>query len=87
MRSISATTAGRKERLVYATNGARVALAGWIGTRGTENGALFCLVDKAGRVHVRRMTDQAMTYIPRKRAEGAGGGCFTTYDDDDLPPP
>jgi len=63
---------GRKGRLGYANNGVRHALAAWIGPRGTDSGALFWPVYKAGHARVARMTDQAVLYILRRRAEQAG---------------
>ena len=69
-----------KERVVYATNGTGAALAVWLEIRGTKPGALLRPVDKAGRVIARRMTDQAVLYILRKRATQAGIERFTPHD-------
>jgi integrase len=71
---------GGKERLVYATNGAKAALEAWLGIRGSEPGALLLPVDKVGRVIARRMTDQAVLYILRKRAGDARIERFTPHD-------
>src|SRR5215831_9019042 len=46
---------GNKARVMYATNGAREALAAWLAVRGTEPGPLFTPVDKAGRIVLRRL--------------------------------
>lgn len=60
--------------------GARLAVESWIKLRGREAGALLCPVDKAGRVRVRHMTDQAVLYIVRRRAEVAGIQRFSPHD-------
>jgi site-specific recombinase XerD len=71
---------GKKARLVYAKNGSNAALMGWLEARGSEPGALLCPVDKAGRVVVRRMTDQAVLYILQRRADEARVSAFTPHD-------
>lgn len=71
---------GRKERFVYATNGGRDALEAWIEVRGTEPGPLLLPVDKGGNVHHRRLTDQAILYVCRRRAADAGVKAFTPHD-------
>ena len=40
---------GRKERIVYAANGARAAVEAWIEVRGMWEGALLTPVAKGGR--------------------------------------
>jgi len=71
---------GRKDRLAYATNGSADVLAGWLGTRGGDSGPLFCRVNKSARVTIRRLTDQAVLHILRKRAVEAGVSCFSPHD-------
>ena len=71
---------GRKDRTGYATNGAQEALDGWLAVRGSEPGALFLPVDKGGTVRHRRMTDQAVLIILRKRADQAGVPPFSPHD-------
>jgi integrase len=71
---------GRKDRIVYASNGAADALADWISLRGTEAGALFVPVNKGDRIVFRRMTDQAVLGIVRKRGEEAGVARFSPHD-------
>src|ERR1035441_9787977 len=71
---------GRKARLVYATDGAAGALADWIAVRGAEPGALFCHVNKVGRVVLRTLTDQAVLHVLRKRAEEAAVARFSPHD-------
>ena len=70
---------GRAER-VLAEGGARAAIDAWLAQRGRERGALLCPVDKAGRVRLRHMTDQAVLYIVRRRAELAGIRRFSPHD-------
>jgi len=61
---------GRKERLAYATDGARLALDAWLAVRGDEAGPLFWPADGRGRALVnRRMTDQAVLLLLRRRAD------------------
>jgi site-specific recombinase XerD len=71
---------GRKDRLGYATNGSADALNDWLSIRGGDPGPLFCNVNKGGRIRIRRLTDQAVLHILRKRAEGAGVGSFSPHD-------
>jgi len=71
---------GRKDRIVYASNGSADALADWISLRGSEAGALFCPVNKGDRIAFRRMTDQAVLGIVRKRGEEAGVARFSPHD-------
>jgi site-specific recombinase XerD len=71
---------GRKDRTGYATNGAKAALLCWLETRESEPGPLFLPVDKAGNIHHRRLTDQAVLVILAKRAEQAGVANFSPHD-------
>jgi site-specific recombinase XerD len=71
---------GHKERLVYASNGSALALEAWLKLRGQESGPLFCPVNKGGRIHLRRMTDQVVMFILRKRASQAGVQAFSPHD-------
>ncbi|MFC1749661.1 tyrosine-type recombinase/integrase [Pseudomonadota bacterium] len=71
---------GRRDRTGYATNGAQDALDAWLGTRGSEPGALFLPIDKGGTVRHRRLTDQAVLIILRKRADQAGVPQFSPHD-------
>lgn len=71
---------GRKDRLGYASNGAHSALDAWLAVRGAEPGPLFLPIDKGGRIHHRRMTDQAVLVVLRKRAGQAGVSRFSPHD-------
>ncbi len=71
---------GRKDRTGYAANGAQEALEGWLAIRGEEPGPLFLPIDKGGTVHHRRMTDQSVLVVLRKRAGQAGVPQFSPHD-------
>lgn len=71
---------GRKDRSVYATNGARAALEHWLDLRGEEPGALLCPVSKSGTVEVRRLSPQAVLNVCHKRAGGAKLEPFAPHD-------
>ena len=62
---------GRKDRLVYATNGALAALLAWLRVRGADPGPLFLPINKGGTVQWRRLTDQAILNLLGKRATDA----------------
>lgn len=71
---------GRKDRIVYATNGSQDAIDDWLDLRGDEPGALLCPVRKGGRIEVRQMTPQAVLYRMRHRAKQAGVERFSPHD-------
>ncbi len=71
---------GNKARLAYATGGAARALDAWLQVRGAEPGPLFWPVNKAGRLTTRRLTDQAVLTILRKRAAQASVPTFSPHD-------
>lgn len=72
---------GRKQRVSYSRNGSREALRAWITARGDAAGALFCPINKRGTVAIgQRLTDQAVLYITKKRAEEAGIAAFSPHD-------
>lgn len=71
---------GRKDRICYATNGSRDALNAWLAVRGKAPGPLLCPVNKGGRVTVRKMTDQSVLYVLRRRGERAGLAAFSPHD-------
>ncbi len=71
---------GRKDRVVYASNGSADALSDWISIRGRDEGPLFYPVNKGDRVTPRRMTDQAILFMCRRRAEQAGVARFSPHD-------
>jgi integrase/recombinase XerD len=71
---------GRKDRLVYAANGAADALSDWISIRGSGPGPMFHPINKADRITPRRMTDQAILFMCRRRAHQAGVVRFSPHD-------
>lgn len=72
---------GDKDRLCYVTSGATLALEAWLAVRGTDPGPLFWPADGRGRPLVnRRMTDQAVLMILRRRATEARIAPFTPHD-------
>lgn len=71
---------GGKERTVYATDGAEIALRTWLGFRGEQPGPLICPVLKGGRVVIRGMTSQAVYDALRKRATQASVEHFSPHD-------
>ena len=62
----------QKERTAYLQNGAGRALNDWLNIRGTVDGALFFPINKGGKLIDRRMTNQAVYNILKKRAEEQG---------------
>jgi len=71
---------GRKQRLVYLSNGARAAVDAWILIRGDEPGALLVPVKKGGAVDLRRMGEQSILDTLRRRARQAGVAEFSPHD-------
>ena len=71
---------GRKARYVYLDAGARAAMERWLRLRGSSAGALFCPINKGGNLVLRRMTDQAIYNMMRKRGGQAGVENFTPHD-------
>ena len=71
---------GNRDRVVYATNGAALALADWLAVRGVEAGPLFVPVNKGGVVGGHRMSGQAVLYVLRRRAMQSGVTRLTPHD-------
>lgn len=71
---------GRKERVVWVTNGATDALADWLAVRGDEAGALFHPVNKGGRILATPMTSQAVYNMLDKRAAEARVKALSPHD-------
>jgi len=72
---------GQKARIGYATNGVKLALDAWIAVRGSDAGPLFWPAGGRGRPLVnRRMTDQAVLLLLRRRAKQARVQRFTPHD-------
>lgn len=71
---------GNKQRAVY-IGVARLAVGEWLAYRGNEAGALFCPVNRGGRVvMVERMTAQAVYNMLDRRRVAAGLASFSPHD-------
>jgi len=71
---------GGKERLLFVCSGALYALMDWISVRGDHPGPLFNPITKSGQIHPRKLSEQAVYAILKKRAEEAGIGRFSPHD-------
>lgn len=82
---------GRKARTAYATGGARAAIEAWLRARSsaphqphavnTDAGkSLFYPINKGGNLTARRMSDQAVLNVVRKRALRSGVKSFSPHD-------
>lgn len=72
---------GRKDRLTYVADpGAQEALEAWLELRGPGAGPLFCPISQTGEITVRRLTDQALYNILRKRQAQAGVQPLSPHD-------
>lgn len=71
---------GSKERTAYVTNGTKEALSDWLNVRGGEAGALFCPIEKGGRVIIRHMYPEAVFFMLQKRGAQAGIHNFSPHD-------
>jgi len=71
---------GGKERIVWLNDGAADAMRDWLSLRGDAAGALFCAVNKAGRLSGDAMTAQAVYKMLLKRATEAGVKRFSPQD-------
>jgi integrase len=78
---LTVTGKGRRQRRTALPAGGRRAIAAWLEVRGfDEDGPLFCPVDKAGRVSIRRLTTQAVYALVDRRARKAGVGHLSPHD-------
>jgi integrase/recombinase XerD len=71
---------GRKDRTTYLDGGSAAALADWLAVRGATAGPLLCPVNKAGRITIRRLSDQAVLGALQKRAKQATVQGFSPHD-------
>src|SRR5215831_5407483 len=71
---------GRKDRLSYVPDGSARALTAWLQVRGPAPGPLLAPVTKGGRIVPRRLTDQAVLWMLRKRAAAAKVPGFAPHD-------
>ena len=71
---------GGKQRMVYATNGSKAALDAWLQVRGAEDGPLFLPIRKGGAIVNRRLDNQSVFDILRKRARESGVKNVSPHD-------
>ena len=71
---------GNKERLVYLSTGAVIALDAWIRLRGPSAGPLFVPINRGGRLGQRRLSDQAVLVVLQKRVALAGVRSCSPHD-------
>jgi len=71
---------GRKERVVYATNGTKEALEAWLTTRGVVSGPLFVRIGKGEKMTLERLTDQAVWHVLQQRRQQAKVKAFSPHD-------
>lgn len=74
------TGKGNKGRLSYLSNGGLQALKDWLVARGPEPGPLLCPVNQRGVIIQRRMTDQSIYALLKKRGAQAGLASFSPHD-------
>jgi site-specific recombinase XerC len=77
---LTVTGKGRRQRRTALPAGGRRAMAAWLELRGLDEGPLFCPVDKAGRVTIRRLTTQAVYALVDRRARKASVGHLSPHD-------
>jgi site-specific recombinase XerD len=71
---------GNKERMVYLTSGSEQALNKWLVIRGTIAGPIFFRIIKGDHITNKRLSDQAIMWILKERAESAGVTSFSPHD-------
>lgn len=73
---------GRKQRTVYVSGGAKMALDVWLIERGLEPGALFLRIRKGGKLQppTQHLTSQAIYDLLEKRGKEAGLKDFSPHD-------
>lgn len=71
---------GNKQRMAYITIGTEQALNKWLSIRGTIPGPLFSRIYKGDNLTNKRLTDQAVMWILKERAESAGVTAFSPHD-------
>lgn len=84
-RSIRIVGKGNKERFVYVTEAAQGRIERWMSVRGNGPGALFCPINKAGKLKLTGtqfagMTGQAIADLLSKRLIEAGQRRHTPHD-------
>jgi len=69
-----------RQRVIYLAEGAMHALADWLSIRGYEPGALFCPINKGGRISLRQMSNQVVYNVLEKRAQESGIEHLSPHD-------
>jgi site-specific recombinase XerD len=78
---LTVTGKGRRQRRTALPAGGRRAMAAWLEVRGLDDpGPLFCPIDKAGRVTIRRLSTQAVYALVDRRARKAGVSHLSPHD-------
>jgi integrase len=71
---------GRKARISYATDVSQRAIQSWLQLRTSSPGPMFTPINKAGKITLRRMSDQAVRKMLLKRAAQSGVAHFSPHD-------
>ncbi len=71
---------GGKDRLVYVSGGALLALNDWLVARGNVSGVLFTPINKGGNLSIKPLSSQAVYNMLEKRAAQAGVADFSPHD-------
>lgn len=71
---------GNKDRLTYVQGLGCTAVEVWLQLRGREPGPLFVPIHRSGRVRMRRMREQSIYDILKRRAAAAGIPPFSPHD-------
>ncbi|HET8656745.1 MAG TPA: tyrosine-type recombinase/integrase [Longimicrobiaceae bacterium] len=71
---------GNKDRLTYVQGLGCTAVEVWLDVRGSEAGPLFVPIHRSGRIQHRRMREQSVYDILKRRAEAAGIPPFSPHD-------
>ncbi len=78
--TIRVTGKGHKQRQVYISDGASRAMADWLSVRGDGPAALFCRINKGGKLQSGGLSAQAVYNLLHKRARRAGIVDFSPHD-------
>jgi len=71
---------GNRQRITYVQGLGALAVSVWIDLRGSEPGPLFVPIHRSGRIRLRRMREQSVYDILRRRAQAAGVPPFSPHD-------
>jgi site-specific recombinase XerD len=78
---LTVTGKGRRQRRTALPAGGRRAMAAWLDVRGLDDPEpLFCPIDKAGRMTLRRLSTQAVYALVDRRARKAGVSHLSPHD-------